>query len=59
MRTVNMYGTVDVNLELQLDENTINTQTISLNGFSTLNIRCGHCGTWNSCIKSHNYGGGT
>ena len=36
-----MYGTVDAILELQLDGNTIRTQPIALNGFSTLNIDVG------------------
>jgi hypothetical protein len=33
--TVSMYGTVNAILELQLDGNTIRTQTIALNGFSS------------------------
>jgi hypothetical protein len=39
--TVSMYGTVDATLDLQLDGNTIRTHTVSLNGFSTLNIDIG------------------
>ena len=39
--TVSMFGIVDANLELQLDGNTIRTQTVSLNGFSTLDIDIG------------------
>jgi hypothetical protein len=38
---VNMFGTVDATLELQLDGNTINTQTVSLNDFYSLNIEVG------------------
>jgi hypothetical protein len=38
---VSMYGTVDAILELQLDGDTIRTQTIALNGFPTLNIELG------------------
>jgi hypothetical protein len=36
-----MYGTVDAILELQLDGDTIRTQPIALNGFSTLDIDVG------------------
>jgi hypothetical protein len=39
--TVNMYGTVDATLDLQLDGNTIRTHTVSLNAFSTLTIEIG------------------
>ncbi|MFH1701796.1 MAG: PKD domain-containing protein [Nitrospirota bacterium] len=39
--TVSMYGTVDAILELQLDGDTIRTQPIALNGFSTLDIDVG------------------
>ncbi|MBI5026186.1 MAG: VCBS repeat-containing protein, partial [Nitrospirae bacterium] len=38
---VNMYGAVDANLELQLDGTTVKTQSVSLNGFVTLDIELG------------------
>jgi hypothetical protein len=39
--TVSAYGTVEASLEIQLDGNTTNTQQVSLNGFSDLNIDIG------------------
>ena len=38
---ISMYGMVDANLELQIDGIPVRTQTVSLNGFSTLNIEIG------------------
>jgi hypothetical protein len=55
---VNMYGTVDINLELQLDGNTINTQMVSLNGFSTLNINVGIVEPGIHLLKAIIMGGG-
>lgn len=39
--TVSMYGTVDAYLELQLDGATVKNESVSLNGFRTLNIELG------------------
>jgi hypothetical protein len=55
---VNMYGTVDINLEIQLDENTINAQMVSMNGFSTMNINVGIVEPGNHLLKATITAGG-
>jgi hypothetical protein len=57
--TVSMYGTVDAILELQLDSNTINTQTVSLNGFYSLNIDVGTVEPGTHVLKAILTAGGT
>ncbi len=49
--TVSLYGAVDASLELQLDGTTVKSESVSLNGFSTLNIELGTVKPGNHTLK--------